>query len=49
MQVIYKNENKRKSSQRTDLIDFVIYRERISRYIERKYTRRLESNDFGMR
>ena len=37
MQIVYKNEDERSSSRRTDPVDFVIYARRISRCVEREY------------
>ena len=34
MQVIYKNENERDGGRRTDLVDAIIYTERVGRYLE---------------
>ncbi len=43
MQAIYKNEDERGGSRRTDPIDLVICIGRISRYLEGKYIRRFRS------
>ena len=40
MQVIHKDKDKKSSSRGTDLINLVIYVERISRCVERKYAGR---------
>ena len=37
MQVIYQNEDKGRSSGRTDIVDFIICVERISRCVKGKY------------
>jgi len=48
MQVIYQNENERRSSGEADSVDTIIYIGMISRYVERKYTKRLGSRDIGI-
>lgn len=37
MQIVHKNKDKWSSSRRIDLVDFVIYTRRISRYVKREY------------
>jgi len=48
MYIIYQDENKRSSSRRADSIDVIIYAERIGRYIEGEYTRRLGRMTVGI-
>ena len=42
------NEDEQESSERTDIVDFVIYIGRISRCVERKYNRRFGSRTIGI-
>jgi len=48
MQIIYKNENERRYSRETNLVDFVICTRRISRYVEREYIIRFRSITIGI-
>lgn len=43
MQVVYKNEDERRSSRRTDPVNFVIYTRKVSKCVEREYIRRFRS------
>ena len=49
MQIIYKNEDERGSSGRTDSMDAFIYVGRISGHLERKYTRGFRSRIIEIR
>ena len=48
MQIIYKNKDERDGSQKTDLVDIIIYTEKISRYLEGKYARRFGRGVVGV-
>lgn len=48
MQVVYKNEDERRSSRRTDPVDFVIHTRKVSKYVEREYIRRFRSKRIGI-
>jgi len=43
MQAIYKNEDEKSSSKRTNLVGVILYTEGVSKYLEREYLRRLRS------
>jgi len=45
MQIIYQNEDERKSSERTNAVDFVIYAREISRSLKEKYTGEFRSRN----
>jgi len=48
MYIIYQDEDKRSSSRRADSIDVIIYAERIGRYMEGEYTKRLGRMTVGI-
>ena len=48
MQVIYQDENEKSDCREADLVDIVIYIEKISRYLEGKYIRRFRSRVIGI-
>ena len=48
MQAILKNENKRRYGRRTDIVNFVICVEKISRHLEIKYVGESRNIKFGI-
>ena len=46
MQAIFKNENERRCSGRTDSVDIVLYIREISRHLEREYIRGFKFRNF---
>ena len=46
MQVVFKNENERSSSEKTNSVDIVLCVGRVSRHLEGKYTRGFGSEEF---
>jgi len=48
MQIIYQDEDERRSSGRTDIVGFIICVRRIGRYMEEKYFRRFRRRITGV-
>ena len=48
MQVIYRNENKRSCSRRTNLVDIIIYVGELRRYMKRKSIGELKNRSIGI-
>jgi len=48
MQIIYQNKDERRSSERTNTVDFVICVRKISRHLKEKYTGEFRNRDIGI-
>ena len=48
MQIVYKNENERSTSRRTDSIDIIICVGRIDRYLEEKHAKGFRNRSVGI-